>query len=208
MISRETPSTRTCFPRTSGAAPKRRRQVPSVIRATFRLRGHIIGVNKITAELRSYLEDFEKVRAHSRASDALRRGSISTRQVVGVTPIESEIRKGVLRRAPIEKVRITDGTGRERRRAFAETEQLLGVWVWQWPQEDRVDHAEDGGVCADTERKSEDGESGEPGRFRDHAKRVADVLKQGLHKFEFRGAHAPSRAGFGALAETIFSSRG
>ena len=127
----------------------------------FAAPGHIILVGKIATELGNYLEDFEKVRTHPRATHAFRRGSISARQVVGVAPVESEIGESVLRGAPIEEVRVTDGAGRERRRALAEADQSLRVRIRQGPQQDRVDHAKDGGVRADTERKGNDGESGE-----------------------------------------------
>src|ERR1019366_8802416 len=36
---------------------------------------------------------------------------------------------------------------------LGETDQAIGLWVWQWPQQDAVHHAEDGRVRADAERE-------------------------------------------------------
>src|SRR3954462_10281489 len=55
--------------------------------------------------------------------------------------------------------------------------------IRQGPQEDRVDHAEDGDVRADAEGKGKDREGGEARLFRHHPKGVANVGKQGLHGF-------------------------
>ena len=66
--------------------------------------GHIILIGKIASELRGYVQNLEKIRAYPRATDTFWRGPISTREVVSVTPVKSEIGEGVLRGAPIEKV--------------------------------------------------------------------------------------------------------
>ena len=50
-----------------------------------------------------------------------------------------------------------------------------GCGKWQRLQEDRVDHAEDGGVRANPEREGQDGDDGERGMFAELAQAVADV---------------------------------
>ncbi len=52
----------------------------------------------------------------------------------------------------------------------------LGVRVWQRPQEDAVDDAEDGGVGADAKREREDRHDGEAGVLDERPDRVANVV--------------------------------
>src|SRR5215472_18529259 len=52
-------------------------------------------------------------------------------------------------------------------------------------QQQSIHHAEDCGVCADAKRESKDDDGGEAGRLTQHAKRIANVLKQ---RFENRKA--------------------
>ena len=64
---------------------------------------------------------------------------------------------------------------------FTEHGDAVGVRVRQWSQQHRVDDAEDGGVCADAERESEDGDDCEARIFPEHAQRETNVLHRLLH---------------------------
>jgi hypothetical protein len=54
--------------------------------------------------------------------------------------------------------------------------------VGQGAEQDSVDQAEDRGVGADAKRKCQNGESREARGLRDHSARIANILKQSLHK--------------------------
>ena len=56
--------------------------------------------------------------------------------------------------------------------------QLLRVLVREWTEEDVIDQAENGGVCADTEREGKNGDSREAGV----ALKPADAVLQVLSK--------------------------
>src|SRR5215472_4267889 len=66
-------------------------------------------------------------------------------------------------------------------------------------QQQSIHHAEDCGVCADAERESKDDDGGEAGRLTEHAKRIANVLKQ---RFEKRKATGLAMFFFGLLRPT------
>ena len=139
---------------------------------------HVVGLCKIAAELRRHSKNGQEIRGHPPAADAFRRRvSFRRREIVGLAPEKSQVGETVLRRAPIEKIQVTDGTGRERRRAFPDADQAFRMRIRQRPEEDRIDHAEDRGVRPDPERESEDGQGREPRRFPNHAKRVTDVAE-------------------------------
>src|SRR5205085_12033258 len=90
---------------------------------------------------------------------------ISSREVRAATAEQCEVGKRALTRSPIEIVRVTNRAGVEDRRLLAKQDQPIRVGIWQWPQQQRVDHAEDGGVGSDAERKSQDRGNGESGLF-------------------------------------------
>ena len=66
---------------------------------------------------------------------------------------------------------------------FVQVNEALRFRIRQGPQEDGVDHAEDGGVRADTEGKGEHGDGSEGGLLHELAQRVAKILKQCVHGF-------------------------
>jgi len=49
------------------------------------------------------------------------------------------------------------------RPVYAQLHQLAGLGIGQRPEQDGIDHAEDGGVCPDAEREREHGDGGEAG---------------------------------------------
>jgi hypothetical protein len=57
----------------------------------------------------------------------------------------------------------------------------IGLVDRQWPQQHRVDDAEDGGVGADAEREHGDDRDGESRRAEQHAERVAKIGKKRTH---------------------------
>ena len=56
--------------------------------------------------------------------------------------------------------------------------KLLGIFDGKRPQEKRIDHAEDGGVGADAEAKSEDGDGREAEILIQHSEAEANVLER------------------------------
>ena len=58
--------------------------------------------------------------------------------------------------------------------------ELLGAGIRKRFEQRSVDDAEDGGVCADTERQSEHGDRGEAGILAQHAKGKAKILREGF----------------------------
>ena len=73
-------------------------------------------------------------------------------------------------------------------------ENAIGVRIRQWRHENGVDHREDGGVRADAERKGEDRDEGEPRRFPELAKGVAEIV----HRPEVR-SHMFGQVGIGRI---------
>ena len=69
---------------------------------------HIVRVNEIAAQLRGDSENAEEVGADPGAADPFGRDAVATRQIVGVAAMEREVSESVLRRAPVEIVRIAD----------------------------------------------------------------------------------------------------
>ena len=60
-------------------------------------------------------------------------------------------------------------------------------------QQDSVDEAEDGGVGADAEGESENGDGGEAWRLAEHPQPESEVLKKGLHVASRLSAKLQSR---------------
>jgi hypothetical protein len=60
-------------------------------------------------------------------------------------------------------------------RRAPEHHQLVRLREWQRLREHGIDHAEDRTVCANPERKGENGEDTEAGGFQQHSKGVAKV---------------------------------
>ncbi len=89
-----------------------------------------------------------------------------------------------------------------------EPDEAVGVGEREWAKDDGVDDAEDGGVCADAERESEDGDEGEAGIFAERAKGVAEILGEVV---EYRGDTALVARGLldqGDVAEFAVSAFG
>ena len=93
------------------------------------------------------------------------------------------------------------------------------IGVGKRDEKDSIHKAKDGGVCADAEGESEDGDSGEGGRFAEHAKGEAKVLEKRVEKRKAAGfavllfgllraaetdVSLPARFGGGEAAAEIF----
>ena len=63
--------------------------------------------------------------------------------------------------------------------------ESVGLRIRERSQQDRVDHAEDGGVRADAESEGENGDEGEARRFAQLAKREAKVIYHIVRQFSF-----------------------
>ena len=74
-----------------------------------------------------------------------------------------------------------------RRIESGELDQFLRVSHREHAQDDGVDEGEDGGVGADTESQSEDGDGGEHGRVAKSAQGVTNVLEEGLQEGDAAG---------------------
>ena len=109
MISRDTPSTIICWPRTFCEAPKRVRQIVSPMKTTGALPARIIRFRHVATDDRLHSEDAEIIEADACAAHAFRRHlATGNRQVVGFAPNECQVGEAVLARAPVEPVWITD----------------------------------------------------------------------------------------------------
>jgi hypothetical protein len=82
--------------------------------------------------------------------------------------------------------------------------QFLRVSDWEHAEDDSVDEGEDGGVGADTESESEDGNGGVYGRIAKRAQGVTDVLEKG---FEEGDAASVATLFFGAFEAAEFAAR-
>ena len=90
-----------------------------------------------------------------------------------------------------------------RRIEVGELHQFLGVSHREHAEDDRVDKGEDGGVGADAEGESEDGDGSEGGILAQGAQGVADVLEQ---RFEERDAAGVATFFFGGFEAAKFEA--
>src|SRR5581483_1007364 len=58
----------------------------------------------------------------------------------------------------------------------------------QWPQQHRIDDAEDGRVCADAQGERDDADEREDRISAEHSQAVAKILKQRIHNCSFQRA--------------------
>ena len=86
--------------------------------------------------------------------------------------------------------------------------QLILLGEGQRPKEHAVNDAEDGGVGADAESESEDGDDGEAGAFDEEAEGEADVLEQSEHGFSRGGSRRESTSSFRRMVSAIVISAG
>ncbi|MGZ0173718.1 MAG: hypothetical protein ACKVHE_29735 [Planctomycetales bacterium] len=68
---------------------------------------------------------------------------------------------------------------------------LTGTGVGQGTQQDRVHHAEDGGVGSDAQGQRDDGNNRERRTAAQHAEPVADVLADGFHQNDSSNIASP-----------------
>ncbi len=64
---------------------------------------------------------------------------------------------------------------------FPESHDAIGVFVWQGPQQNGVDHAENRAIRADAQRQREHRHRGETGVLSQHSHAIPDVLPQRSH---------------------------
>ena len=160
---------------------------------------------KDTPQHRLCSQDPEQARRYRRAQHALRaalqpqvhrirrHGCHVTEAVIQLLEI-AELRRG----NPVLVVRRADAG--EPRPHF---DQLVRFRVGERPQEHRVEHAEDGGVRADTQRHGDHHQCREAGLLQHLAKRKTGVLEQYVHVrppwrtgSKERGNHSRERAAF------------
>ena len=86
---------------------------------------------------------------------------------------------------PIEIIRVRDRDARLFRLRLGHDHESVGLGIRERPEQDRVDHAEDGGVRADAEREGENGDEGEARRFAQLAKSEAKIIYHIVRQFSF-----------------------
>ena len=139
-------------------------------------------------------EDIEIFRARFYAGDT--GGAFLTRQGERPVPVDRDVGEravlvpeikevGIRERAQLRLGRFLAGVD------HADRDELVRRGKGQRLEQDRVDHAEDGGVRADAERKGEHGDDGEGGMFPELAYAVTDVV---YHKFYVGGQRLWSRS--------------
>ena len=130
---------------------------------------------KIAAENRVDANECEKIRRDSVAADIFGLGD--TGKIEADVVDDGHGGEGTALLAPIEKIGIGNGNVADLFVGFAHEDELRGVFERQRAEEDGVDDAEDGGIGADAESESEDGDGGEAGGFRERADGVFQVLQ-------------------------------
>ena len=108
---------------------------------------------------------------------------ISAREIEGVVLKRCDIDEDVVLLFPVEEV----GSGNNvlvpttMRILFPYSYQAIRVFIRQRPQQDRIDHAENGRIRSDPERQSDDGDRGEPRALAQLPQRIANVLDESSH---------------------------
>ena len=118
---------------------------------------------------------WKEVCRHDRAGNLFRLATFESAQVVSLAPGDCEIFKNRVLLFPIEIIRIRNRDARLIGIRFCHDHEPIGIGVRQRPEQDGVDHTKDGGVRPDAERKREDGDESEAGRFAQLAKSETEI---------------------------------
>src|SRR5205085_3842999 len=122
----------------------------------------IFRVCQISADLRFQSEHGEKFCTRASAAYTFGRTNARTlREIEILAANKRELAETPLRRVPIEPVHVTDRAPLEIVRALANNNDLVRIRIRQRPEQDRIHHAEDGGIGADAERERENRNEGE-----------------------------------------------
>ena len=68
----------------------------------------------------------------------------------------------------------------------------MGVFDWKALEQDRIDQAEDRGICPDPESQGQNCHRCKHGTFGKHSQAVADILDQCFHKLTYSYLSATS----------------
>src|ERR1700759_2230800 len=88
------------------------------------------------------------------------------------------LRKAAIVVLPVAKIWIRNRTGAEVGFALVEHDELFGMRISNWIEQDGVDDGEERGIRADAESEREDGYDGEAGAFAKCSNGEAEILKQ------------------------------
>ena len=133
---------------------------------------------KRLAQLRSWaLNTLEKVRGDQTSADLLGRASFKTAELNDsrVTRNGGEMFKTVFSRFNSPYVGYRNGNLRLVQIRFSNDGQALRLRIRERLEQNRVDHAEDGGVRADAERQREHGDKSESGRLKELSDGEAEI---------------------------------
>ena len=141
--------------------------------------GHSFFRQKIASHQKLVAGHAEKSRRIRVAVDLLRlrrRGEVVAHAAPG-----AHVRKRLVLLLPVEKI--------ARRHGIVATlnfrphhHQLIGLGIWHGSQQHGVNHAEDGGVRADAQRKRDGSDQGEAGIFPQQSNTVASILCECFHR--------------------------
>ena len=115
-------------------------------------------------------------------------GLTGSRQSQTIFLVGGHFLEHLILRAPILKIHVGGAVVKDPLfgQRGVDADQLFRLGKGERPEQHRVNHAENCGVGADAEGEREYGDDGEAGIFPQHARAVADVLKE-----NFDGAEGP-----------------
>ena len=130
-------------------------------------------------------EQWKKIRRHCAGHDSFRRSGPCESHVAATVGGDAR-RRLALGFDFNERGAANEGAGAARP-VCAQLHQLAGFGIGQRPEQDGIDHAEDGGVRADAQREREHGDRGEAGILQQQTEGVAKIVKHSKEgESEFR----------------------
>ena len=138
---------------------------------------------KCAAGLRRQPDDIEKIPCDRRARNALRFAAANAAQISRFFVCDGELFENRVVISPIE------GIGQRNREILPRSGRLIqyhdavGIRIWERPQQNGVDHTEDGGVGADAQAERNYRDGSKAGLFRQHAQCVAKILHHIARRF-------------------------
>jgi hypothetical protein len=152
----------------------------------------IVGLIEKAADDGMDAEDFEEFVGDHVAGEAF--GDFAAaEEVVVLVAVHGERGEGLVVALPVEKVGVVDGSAFDAGDRVVEGDELAGLWVGERIEENAVDNGEEGGVGANAESQSENGDGGEERRLAERAKSVTKVLQESDNGAPPKGRRRPGR---------------
>jgi hypothetical protein len=145
-----------------------------------------VGGGEHAAVQRADSENREEIFGDFRRFEALRFGAAFGGDLLRGVSMDSDGGEGSGRTANVGDIGKRDAEiGKvEEGAPSVDVDEFVGTREWERAEEDGVDDGKDGGVGADTEGESEDGNSGEGGGFSEEAEGEAGVVEERFYERE------------------------